>query len=286
MNPFDLPGPEFLAFYSALILIVLVLLYLAFQYAEGGQPPALPLRDPYKIAWLRGGNREAARIAVLSLADRDLVEFTGNKISLKGGRRVAVRHPLEQAIVRRCEPGLINVGSIAKDGVVESVCNQYRGELDALHLTADQRARAYRWCLYLVAAALLAGVALGKIVIALERGRTNIGFLIILAIAGLLVGLILVQRRRTSLGDRVLADLRQLFEQLRSRALMFRRGQMTSDVMLLAAVFGFAALPDTYSDIQRAYASTGGSDGGGGCGSSDGGSGCGGGGGCGGCGSS
>jgi uncharacterized protein (TIGR04222 family) len=284
MNPFDLPGPEFLAFYVVLTAIVLVLLYVIFQYAEDGQPPTLPLRDPYKIAWLRGGNREAARMAVLSLTDRGLVELVGSKLSLKAGRRVGVRHPLEQAIVRRCEAGPLNVGSIAKDRAVETVCDQYRNELDALHLTADRSARAYRWRLYAVGATVLAGVALSKIVIALDRGRTNIGFLVILAILGPLVALILVRRRRTRLGDRVLADLRQLFERLRSRAPTFRRGQMTSDVMLLAAVFGFSALPSLYSDLQRAYASTGGNGGGG---SSDGGSGCGGGGGgCGGCGSS
>jgi hypothetical protein len=67
MNPFDLSGPSFLAFYVVLAVIVIIALKLAIDEAEGGAPPALPLSDPYHIAWLRGRTPEAARIAVLSL---------------------------------------------------------------------------------------------------------------------------------------------------------------------------------------------------------------------------
>ena len=67
MNPFDLSGPEFLVFYICVALMVIIALKLAIDEAEGGAPRALPLSDPYQIAWLRGGTPEAARIAVLSL---------------------------------------------------------------------------------------------------------------------------------------------------------------------------------------------------------------------------
>jgi uncharacterized protein (TIGR04222 family) len=68
MNPFDLSGPSFLAFYIGVAIIVVVVAKLAIDAAEGGAPPALPLGDPYQIAWLRGGTPEAARIAVLALS--------------------------------------------------------------------------------------------------------------------------------------------------------------------------------------------------------------------------
>jgi hypothetical protein len=81
-------------------------------------------------------------------------------------------------------------------------------------------------------------------------------------------------------------DLRRLFSALRQRAASIRPGAMTSDTVLLAAVFGLSALPTTgFADIVRVYKKSASS--GGGCGSSCG-SGCGGGGsggGCGGCGS-
>ena len=65
MNPFDLSGPSFLVFYICVALIVIIALKLVIDEAEGGAPRALPLSDPYQIAWFRGGTPEAARIAVL-----------------------------------------------------------------------------------------------------------------------------------------------------------------------------------------------------------------------------
>jgi uncharacterized protein (TIGR04222 family) len=147
---------------------------------------------------------------------------------------------------------------------------------------AAMRAWRHRW--FAVAATILVGVALSKIVIAFGRGRYNVGFLFILTAMGLWVVWLLVRRRRTSLGNGMLKDLRRLFGALRQRAATIRPGAMTSDAMLLAAVFGLSALPATgFADIARIYKKSASS--GGGCGSSCG-SGCGGGGGCGGCGSS
>ena len=54
MNPFDLSGPEFLVFYICVALMVIIALKLVIDEAEGGAPRALPLNDPYHIAWLRG----------------------------------------------------------------------------------------------------------------------------------------------------------------------------------------------------------------------------------------
>ena len=110
------------------------------------------------------------------------------------------------------------------------------------------------------------------------------GFLVVLTAIGLWVVWLLVRRRRTHLGNRMLKDLQRLFRALRQRAATIRAGAMTSDAMLLAAVFGISALPATgFADFLRVYKKAASS--GGGCGSSCG-SGCGGGGGggCGGCG--
>jgi uncharacterized protein (TIGR04222 family) len=149
---------------------------------------------------------------------------------------------------------------------------------------AAMRAQRYRW--FAVAATILLGVALGKVVIAFGRGRYNVEFLVILTAIGLWVVWLLVRRPRTHLGNRMLKDLHRLFKTLRQRAATIRPGAMTSDAMLLAAVFGISALPATgFTDFLRVYKK--GASSGGGCGSSCG-SGCGGGGGggCGGCGSS
>jgi uncharacterized protein (TIGR04222 family) len=287
MNPFDLSGPSFLVFYLAVAVFVVVAVKLAIDEAEGGAPRALPLNDPYHIALLRGGTPEAARIAVLSLTDRGLLAVSGdNLVNLSSGQSF-VREPIEQAILARCAQSGTPATAVLADPGVERACAPYRAQLERLQMMPDAAMRTARYRWFAVAAAMLLGVSLIKIVIAFGRGRYNVEFLIILTAIALWAVWRLVRRPRTQLGARMLKDLRRLFSALRQRAATIRPSAMTSDTMLLAAVFGISALPATgFGNLLRVYkkaASSGGS-----CGSSCG-SGCGGGGGgggCGGCGSS
>lgn len=286
MNPFDLSGPPFLVFYIGMAVIVIIAVKLVIDEAERGAPRALPLSDPYQIAWLRGGTREAARIAVLALTDRGLLSVSGDNLVNFSQPQSFVREPIESAVLARCARSGTAATAILDDTGVERACAPYQARLERLQLMPDAAMRAWRYRWFAIAAAILLGVALSKIAIAFGRGRYNVGFLIILAAIGLWVVWLLVRRRRTSLGNKILKDLRRLFSALRQRAATIRPGAMTSDAMLLAAVFGISALPATgFADFLRVYKKAASS--GGGCGSSCG-SGCGGGGGggCGGCGSS
>ena len=289
MNPFDLSGPSFLVFYIGIALIVIIGLKLAVDEAESGAPRALPLNDPYQIAWLRGGTPEAARIAVLSLIDRGLLAVNGDNLVNLGNAQSTVREPIERAILARCAQSGTAATAILNDPAVEHACASYRARLERLQLMPDAAMRAQRNRWLAIAIAILLAVALGKIVIAFGRGRYNVQFLVILMALGLWVVLRLAHRPRTHLGNRMLKDLRRLFKALRQRAAGIRPGAMTSDAILLAAVFGISALPPTgFADFLRVYkkAVRSGGDCGSGCGSACG-SGCGGGGGgCGGCGSS
>jgi len=60
-NPLDLPGPQFLAFYAFVAVIVLVFLWLVRGAAERGPVPRVDTSDPFLIADLRGGPDEATR---------------------------------------------------------------------------------------------------------------------------------------------------------------------------------------------------------------------------------
>jgi uncharacterized protein (TIGR04222 family) len=285
MNPFDLSGPPFLAFYVVVAIVVVVAVKLAIDAAEGGAPPALPLGDPYQIAWLRGGTPEAARIAVLALTDRGLLTVHGDNLVNFAPAQSFVREPIERAILARCAQSGTAATAVLNDPGVEQACAPYQARLEQMLLVPDagMRARRYRW--FALAAAFLLGIAAIKIDIAIGRGRYNVGFLIILTVIAILALLPFVRRRRTSLGNRMVKDLRRLFGALRQRAAGIRPGTMTSDTVLLAAVFGLSALPATgFAGILGIYKKAASS--GGGCGSSCG-SGCGGGGGggCGGCGS-
>ena len=59
MNPFDLPGPEFLFFYLVFGIVILVAVVLIRRGGEtAGNTPRLT--DPYMIAYLRAGEDEAS----------------------------------------------------------------------------------------------------------------------------------------------------------------------------------------------------------------------------------
>jgi uncharacterized protein (TIGR04222 family) len=289
LSPFDLSGPPFLAFYVVVAIFVVVALKLTIDAGEGGVPPSLPLGDPYQIAWLRGGTAEAARIAVLALTDRGLLTVFDDNLVNFGSDQSFVREPIERAILSRCAHSKTAATAVLDDPAVEHACAPYKAQLKRLQLVPDaaMRARRYRW--FAIAATMLLSIALIRIDIAFGRGKYNVGFLLVLGVIALWPVWRVAHRRRTHLGNRMLKDLRRLFRALRQRAASIRPRSMTSDAVLLAAVFGLSALPATgFAKILGIYKKSA-SSGGGGCGSSCG-SGCGGGGGggggCGGCGSS
>jgi uncharacterized membrane protein YgcG len=153
--------------------------------------------------------------------------------------------------------------------------------------------RGRRVGLALVAIAVLWSVAIAKIAIAIGRGHTNIELLVGLALVAPIFVVVRLRRGRTALGDRLLADLRELFSGLDIRSHEVQLGGATNELALLMGVFGLNALVgDALSTATFLFpaplglpgASDGDSSGGGSsCGSSCGGGGCGG-GGCGGCG--
>ena len=305
MNPFDLPGPEFLALYSIFCLAVTIGHRVLRALSESRVVPRLPLDDPYQIAWLRGGAREVVRIAVLSLVDRHYLEVLGTKLV----RRVAsgVKQPrqrLERAIYALAE-NPAEAEDIYADASIRAVCAGYQRQLAQAGLMPDADLLRKRRFLYAIALALVLGPASAKMALALARGHWNIAFL---GIAAIIANYILwrqFQQERTYLGEAALSDLRLLFSRRRRRAKPLLRRKMTGDEMLRSAVLGADDQPATDGSGWWLFnmlwnSDSGGGSGSSGCGSSSsttscssgssscgsGGSSCGGGGGgCGGCGS-
>src|SRR5882762_1585467 len=142
MNPFDLSGPSFLVFYIVFAVVVVVAVKLAIDTAEQGAPPALPLSDPYQIAWLRGGTPEAARIAVLALTDRGLLAMQGDDLVNFGPARSFVQEPLERAILALCAQSGTAATAVLDDPAVEQACAVYQAQLERLQLMPDPAMRA------------------------------------------------------------------------------------------------------------------------------------------------
>jgi uncharacterized protein (TIGR04222 family) len=298
VNPFDWRGPEFLVFYLILSVFVIVALELVRRALESAAPPKMDLADPYLVAYLRGGESEVLRVAVISLIDRGLLIANGNTITRASTATPnSARKAIDQALLQRfATPG--DADSIFDDSSLRFHCAQYEASLKRDGLLPDdsvQTARAFRFFVAVFILVLVGGL---KLVIAFQRGRTNVGFLIILIIIATIVAAKVAFPRLTASGRAMLDDIKNIYADLKSRAQFIRPGGATIEAAMLAAAFGIGSLEGadfayTRSLFPRAAAakkssswttscaSSCGSSGASSCGSSCGG-GCGG--GCGGCG--
>jgi uncharacterized protein (TIGR04222 family) len=294
MNPLDWSGPAFLGFYLAFGCVVCGLLVLSRRLLENGAAPRL--RDPYAIAYLRGGAAEVLRVAVASLIGRGALEVGASETLV--ARPVAERQPaLEEALLQHFAEAR-PATSVFRDDGLRQLASAPQADLERQGLLAGDAVRAARVQRFFVALALLWAVAGAKVAWALAHGRSNVGFLVALAL--LLAGIAWWLRGRgrlTGRGTAAIADLQRLLAGQRTRAAV--SGSGVAEAALLAGVFGVAAFPlsaEPASLFRRSTTSTassgdacgascgstcrsdsgGGDSGGGDGGGGDGGSGCGG----------
>lgn len=281
MNPFDLRGPQFLWFYVFLAIAVLIAVHVLRKRLEArwATGPTPVLRDPYAIAYLRGGKSELLRVAVLSLVDRGLLHVAKDKLATtQVGQETQTRKRIEDDLLRYCIVVRKPEELFATDALDVGV-SEYQYVLAQHKLVADDEIERVRARLVWGAAAILLAVSIVKIAIALGRGRTNIGFLILLTVVAIVLARKVAFPRTTVLGRRFLDELENLFQSLKLRAPQIRPGGANADLVLAAAVFGLDVLPHKeFAWAWDLHPPQGGSS----CGSGCGGGGCGG--GCGGCG--
>jgi uncharacterized protein (TIGR04222 family) len=285
VSPFDLYGPQFLAFYSLVGACTLGALYLLRHVGESAEPLAINLSDPYLIAYLRGGKNEVLRLATLTLVDRGFLMVRGSNLTAASDRPPdTLRIRIEQQMIRHFASET-EAASVFKSHSFDPELQAFEEELLRLDLVPGPAARFARTVRASIGILVLWAVAVIKIMVALSRGRSNIQFLIMLAIVLTIGAVAVTQTRQTRRGARMLDSLRTLFASLKeqtSTSSILSAGANPNELLLLAAVFGLeTAFPYTRSQLYpKASAS---SSCGSSCGSGCGGGGCGG--GCGGCGS-
>jgi uncharacterized protein (TIGR04222 family) len=299
MNPFDLPGPIFLLFYVMFACIALALVALRRRAMEQTGEPRLQTSEPYLIAYLRGGANEVLRLAMVKLVDLGYLKADDDKLSHRSGGPVKVFQPAVEAAVFDFFAKAGAPASVLNDGAARTAAEGYQRSLEQIGWMPDRIARERRLGLFGVAATALLGVGLLKIGVALERGRHNIQFLIILMIAFTFLSYKTANPRLMGLGDRMLLNLRTLFARNRAKASEEGFRLNNDEAILIAAIWGAANIGSPRHEwVRKAFSKSQGSSGGdSSCGSSSGdsgdsgssgdsgGSSCGGGGGCGGCGS-
>jgi uncharacterized protein (TIGR04222 family) len=294
VNPFDLRGPQFLAFYAALCAVTLGVLWILNRRSGRGEI-APRIDDPYPLAVLADGKARAVRVAMLSLLDRRLLKAKEGKLQALAKPDLA-RRPIEKALL-----DAYATESPASDAFlvsrVREAASAIEDDLTRAGLLTDEQAKGLGQRRVKIAIALLAVVAVVKIVVALSRGHTNVGFLILMGTAALFVARSVgASRHRTPKGDEALALAERHFARLKTAAAGLAPGGETNEIALAAALFGMGVLSPLAKDllVEARIARTS-SSGGSSCGSSFSSScstgsscsssSCGGGGGCGGCGS-
>jgi uncharacterized protein (TIGR04222 family) len=297
MNPFDLRGPEFLVVYSVFAIFVLFGLSRLRRTREGTAPSALPpISDPYAIAYLRGGQKAMLEVAAFSLVDRGLLNVEDGTLRTTGRSNHDARlatDPLDRQILLFFQSKATAV-SMYRDAKFKSVSSAIEERLLRDGLLPNLETMEARSMDFGLAVLLLVGIAAIKVIIALERGRSNIGFLIIFAVIACVFTYKVCCPRITLRGKQWLEDLRTLMVPLRSRLGSVSNQLGWKETAMVAAVYGLSALPaNAYPFIGKMFptadsnSSTSSSCGSSSDSSSSGGSSCGGGcgGGCGGCGS-
>lgn len=244
MNPFDLPGPEFLLFYAVVGALLLLGLVWARRRAEAGSAH-VRLTDPYLIACLRGGPNEALRVATVALVDRGLLKTYGSTLAVAGaGEAGLVHHPVEQALLDKFSSAA-QAATVFSDPTLRAATRELESTLERHRLLPDQATRSARVFRLLMALGFFWALGFIKLLVALSRGRRNVLLLFVLAAVFAVAGGLLASPRRTRTGDEVMADLRTLFSGLKDRRLSLSP-QQPDEVALLSAVYGIGALP--YAD--------------------------------------
>jgi uncharacterized protein (TIGR04222 family) len=249
VNPFDLRGPQFLAFYWALTGFCVVLLLVVRSQSHVGGEPTRVISDPYLLAYLRVGRAEVVRVALLSLIQDGVVVADRRVLSLPSDDPprppppgpARPRTPLEDELVARLREHPATADQLVAEGAGTDTAAECAHRLEELGYLRGAASLQSITIGRLGAITLLITVAFIKVAVAVSRGRSNVFFLGMSSLAA--TGLLWTSgapARMTVRGRNALDAAAGLLSGARKRlytpAVLLR----TEELALIAAVFGFA----------------------------------------------
>ena len=210
-NPLDLPGPQFLVFYIALMVVAAIIARLI-KWSLVSPPWSNTQRinvDAYEAAYLRGGANEAVDTAVAVLVQKHLLKVSKTTRALKTAAPLPTgAHWFEKVIHQAVGSSGHTINEIHKSSLIEPYTAQLAGPLKQWELIPSDN----RWLKARTVSALvmLAVVVLGvmKIFVGLSRNRP-VSFLVVLCIIAGFITLSVFKSRpaRTRLGEQALKQL-------------------------------------------------------------------------------
>jgi len=245
--------------------------------------PKIPMKDPYLIAYMRGGQREALTLATITLGNRSFLEHSDDNRKLKTRSPKdmdMVKYPIEKAILnvfkRKAEADEVFTRNSSKNA-----CDEYKKYVEENNLIKNAFITSKRLRILVVPVIAVTFFAVVKMFVAISHGHTNLEFLSILLGATLYGFYTIYAQKRTQVSIRVLRDLSSLFSPLHQRINSLALDEHLYEHTLIAAVFGLQANTTFYSQANYYFPRNTESNPGYSCSSSSCGSSCGGGGGCG-----
>ncbi len=219
------------------------------------------LTDPYEIAYLRKGEVEAIKVATVSLIDRELLIYEGDNLETLDISAIdMVNRPIEKSILT-CFEQSRNHLDVFQDINVRQICNEYKESLVARQLIADNTVYKSRLRGLLLSLSILISICC---VYAFFKIFTKRSDLIVCIVVMLFFCFIVIHQyfnRLTAKGNKVIKDLRFLFNRLVSRAKFLSSGGNTNEVALVAAIFGLRLLPEkSFPFVNRLYSPSSSSD--------------------------
>lgn len=267
-----MPGPAFLLFYSILFVAAMYALRRRIKSLNTQSDSLPPLKlpekiDPYQIAFLRGGENEVLRTAIVELVDQGVITqtlpskplaklFPTNPVTWESKvdeESIKNFTPLQQQLINHFRipqkaESIFSTNNLSKTkDATEPFRSWVRQESLLNDYTQWHSVRSLAWALFWG----LEGIALYKLVAALANRHHNVFFLIIFMIATPIVLLILSQRKRLSRrGSAFLSDVQSACIAVRSLKQAESKSQanaslLASDVslpLLAMGVYGVGSL--------------------------------------------
>lgn len=301
-------GPHFLLFYAVVIGVVIAVSRRWVWSAdrtleEPADDPPEPV-DATDLALLRGNVNEVLRLTVIDLVHRGYLRVVDSRfLGVSTGQKIAQSStaPDPRFLSRLQRPVFDffkvprNASALFSDNSLmewfRAECNGSEKNLEHYRLITPNDVIQKRAYVAIAAAALVFGLGIYKLFVAMAKGKTNVGFLIVMLILGTFAAFTVIRTPRVSRrGKAYLEKLKIRYSRLKVGITGLTHAIDDTGFVFAVALFGIAALEGTpyanlVSTFRHATANTssggcgGGACGGGGCGG--GGCGCGG---CGGCG--
>jgi uncharacterized protein (TIGR04222 family) len=302
-NPIgDMYGPYFLGFYAVVIVAVFGISKFLLYFADSTRSMELPqvpsAVDPYEIAYMRGGENEVIRLAILDLIQRGYLQRIGH--TRKSDEITKAKDHPDRRHLNSIEDTVFGhfavpstIDKVFQSSLSSSVkyeCQKYQIKLEQENCIFDGSDSGFLNILMVIGLCVIVGLGGYKLIVAVAKGRLNVGFLIMMMAAATFFYLGYCKPpRMSSKGRKYLERLKLAYAKLEDKKIKKNIQATDPTFVIMAGIFGAGALAGTvYSyyptmfqkSKQNWYSSSS-------CGSSCGyscssGGSCGGGGGCGG----